>query len=766
MAAGSKGRDAAGNTLTTTNLSVSLVQRVAQGVKFMVTGARPDSWFGPMQPLQPVAQEQAEGRVLDYPNGYNQRTTPRDGEGIGFLQLRNLADACEMVRLAIETRKDQVAKLNWNVKPRDTEKEPVHDAAEDPRIAPIKAFLRFPDREHDWPTWLRMVVEDLLVTDAPAIYRRKDQGGRPYAFNVIDGTLIKRVIDDTGLTPAPPDPAYQQILHGLPAVDYTTAQLLYLPRNPRSHRLYGFSPVEQIVLTVNIALRRSASQLSWYTEGNIPEALVSCPPDWRPAQIKEMQEIFDDMLSGNVAARSGAKFIPGGLNVQFTKDALLKDDFDEWLARIVCFAFSLPPTAFVKQMNRATAESEKDRAEQEGLAPLQMWVKNLLDRIIAEDFGAPDLEFTWFDDASTDPLQLAQVNDIYVTAGIKTRNEVRSELGLNPIPEGDEITVTAGNTVTRLSDALNPVQPDAPTTAEPEGPLPAHDRVAANDKAARDEPELIKNDEPPEDPAAHDADDDHASEHAAELTAIFWNFFRRQRDAIAAKIEGTEHTAETAAETLAQAESDGALNADAVIEPVRQVLAEQAERAALFELKNVRTVAGEAAQDTTAEQAATKLVNQEAVDYAHGRSAELVGRKLVDGKLVDNPNARWTITDTTRDGLQKLIKDAEIEGRSVMQLANEIRQSALFSKSRARMIAKTELSFADNNGNLIAWKASGVVSGKKWLLGNEHMLCDQCDTNTKAGVIALDAKFPSGLSCPPGHPNCSCGMAPVIASAR
>jgi len=24
----------------------------------------------------------------------------------------------------------------------------------------------------------------------------------------------------------------------------------------------------------------------------------------------------------------------------------LKDDFDEWLARVVCFAFSVPPTAF------------------------------------------------------------------------------------------------------------------------------------------------------------------------------------------------------------------------------------------------------------------------------------------------------------------------------------------------------------------------------------------------------------------------------------
>jgi len=35
-----------------------------------------------------------------------------------------------------------------------------------------------------------------------------------------------------------------------------------LPRNPRPHKAYGFSPVEQIVMTVNIALRRQGMSCS------------------------------------------------------------------------------------------------------------------------------------------------------------------------------------------------------------------------------------------------------------------------------------------------------------------------------------------------------------------------------------------------------------------------------------------------------------------------------------------------------------------------
>ena len=72
----------------------------------------------------------------------------------------------------------------------------------------------------------------------------------------------------------PPATAYQQVLKGMPAVDYTRDELIYLPRNPRTHKIYGYSPVEQIVMTVNIALRRALHQLQFYTEGNIPESLI------------------------------------------------------------------------------------------------------------------------------------------------------------------------------------------------------------------------------------------------------------------------------------------------------------------------------------------------------------------------------------------------------------------------------------------------------------------------------------------------------------
>jgi hypothetical protein len=268
------------------------------------------------------------------------------------------------------------------------------------------------------------------VLDAPTLYLRRTVGGQPYALEVIDGATIKRVLDERGRTPLPPSVAYQQVLKGLPAVDYAADELLYLPRNPRPHKIYGMGPVEQIVMTVNIALRKQVSVLNYYTEGNTPEALIGVPNDWTPDQISQFQAYWDSLLEGNLAARRHTKFVPGDLKYQPLREPVLKDDFDEWLARVVCFAFSLPPTAFVKQTNRATAETQQETATTEGLVPLQRWVKELLDRLLADYFGEPEIEFQWATTPSLDPLVQAQVNQIYLAAGVKSVAEVRDELGL------------------------------------------------------------------------------------------------------------------------------------------------------------------------------------------------------------------------------------------------------------------------------------------------------------------------------------------------
>ena len=270
-------------------------------------------WFGPLEPVAPSAPPAVAGRQWDYPPGANLSLQPRPGEPVSFGTLRRLADDYDLLRLVIETRKDQVSRMGWSIKPRSGV------ASSDARLASLIAFFSRPDRLHTWADWLRLLLEELFVIDAPALYCRRDRGGRLQALMPLDGATIKPVIDAWGRTPQPYQDvtrtiwptAYQQVLHGFPAVNYSTRDLIYRPRNLRVNRAYGFSPVEQIVTTTNIALRRQLFLLEYFTEGNIPDSLIGVPDGWTPDQIATYQKYWDAYFSGEAGRRRRAKFVPG-----------------------------------------------------------------------------------------------------------------------------------------------------------------------------------------------------------------------------------------------------------------------------------------------------------------------------------------------------------------------------------------------------------------------------------------------------------------------
>jgi hypothetical protein len=217
-----------------------LFARLAQATRYAITGVSPDTWFGPLEPLAPMAPPDVKGRQFDYPFGANLNYVPRAEDCVSFGELRALADALPLLRAVIETRKDQIAAQTYAVRTRARGDEPAASS----RIAAVERFLARPDRRHSFADWLRMLLEDLLVIDAATIYPRFNRGGALYSLDIIDGATIKPLIGEDGRSPEPPDPAYQQVLKGVPAADFSTDELLYLPRNLRAHRLYGMSPVE------------------------------------------------------------------------------------------------------------------------------------------------------------------------------------------------------------------------------------------------------------------------------------------------------------------------------------------------------------------------------------------------------------------------------------------------------------------------------------------------------------------------------------------
>lgn len=719
-----------------------LIQRAKDMYTLVRTGKVPE-WFGPGKPLTPVAPPELQGRQFDFQTTTNTVAQPKTTEGATYGLLQTLADHYDLLRLVIETRKDQLCKLEWNIGPREGKKV-------DQRCKDITAFFQSPDKEHTWATWLRMILEDLLVYDAPCIFPRLARDGSLYALEPVSGPTIKRLIDEYGRTPVPPLPAYQQFLKGLPALDYTREQLIFAPRNPRNNKLYGFSPVEQIVVTVNIALRRQAHQLQYYTDGSTPDLILAVPADWSPSQVAEFEKYWNSTLEGNTAARRKTKFVYNGMDAINTKEAALMDKYDEWLARIVCFCFGISSQPFVAQVNRATAETAANQEKEDGIGPYMDWIRTLVDMILARFFGAPDLCFNWKEEDETSQETKVKILDMQLRAGVINRDEYREALGRDPVEDGDVYMIYTGTGATPIERVLEPPPPPPALV----GSVPGEQEGGGSpigEPGSEDEAPKPGQPKPKEKAKAEEVEklakgDAFKARLRTELTTALSSLPRVIAEQVGAmgvleKAKGSKAKANSIVNDL-----DLSVLAE-VIQGIQSILAEQATVAALKALLEV---------GIQPDDGVFGMVPTIAEKFAKARAAMLIG-KGGDGGILG---------DSTRLLIRSTIAEALENGWSVPELSDVLQSNYAFSPDRADTIADTELRTAINQGELRSWKASGVVIGKEWLLSNDEGVCDICEGNAAQGTIPLDDDFESGEDAPPGHPNCRCSMAPVTSQSE
>jgi len=712
-------RDRADKARSMVELKPSFIYRVAAAYQ-MIRGGRMPDWFGPGAPLPEQAPESVKGRQFDYPVNFNADTVqPKTFEGVDYATLRNLADNLDILRIVIESIKEQIVKLEWQIVKRgdDNKKGAVEGA--DPTAEQLTNFFRYPDSDaHDWATWLRMWLEDVLVIDTYCLWPLMD-GKSLINLDSIDPATIKRIIDDSGRTPVAPTPAYQQILHGIPANAYTRDELIYKIRNPRTWKAYGYSPVEQIMVTINIALRRQISQLQYYTDGSVPDTILSVPEGWTPDQIAQFKTWWDSILRGNTAERRGTMFVFNGTKPYATKDKVLTDKMEDWLARVVCFAFRVSPQPFVSAFNRATAEASKEQAKEDGIGALMTWLKLQFDSMIAKQCGQPNYEFRWKEEDETDPLTKAKINDLKIKNGTKRINEARAEDGQDPVQGGDTLLLFTPGGVVRLSDVVNA---PAEVLATPQQNTAQGDIFAqqGGKPAGKPTPKA------PQNTASKLAKVAPSGVSMVRLTALARSVLAKLRHSVLKQVLTLLGKVNEGDIVDRLDLSDFSEMTEELVDELMKALAEGWQAGMLEQNANVT------------------FDNQVAADWASQHAADLLGNGGV-------------LADSTRVFIRELVAKAIREQWTPEVLADQLQNAYAFSDTRARTIADTELSTAMIKGNLDAWKALGV-EGKSWLTAADETVCQVCVDNQGDGVIPLDQPFSSGDQGPPAHPNCHCDV--------
>ena len=502
--------------------------------------------FGPALPVSPASINPLRDDGRADPRRYEYQVAQNINFGtqqklVQFETLRGAAEQIDIVRRCIEVLKAKISSLDWDITLGDDASEKIiaesggdHVRAMSiarqkfsDEIYRLRTFWENPDRSNGMTfiDWINMSLEDILVLDAWAIWPQKTVGGDLYGLQILDGSTIKPLLDDRGMRPMAPQPAFQQILYGFPRTEfqannedatadgeYTADDLSYLVRNRRSNSVYGLSPVERCLPLADLYLRRQQWLRAEYTDGVTPEMMLTSDADFGndPLVMKQYENIINDNLAGQTEQRKRALILPAGLKPQMYEGygEKFKDTLDHYLLESITGHFGVLPTEIGFSSKGGLGASghqqgEAEAAQNIGVAPLSQWLSKMITNISYTYLGMPrELEFKFMVSEIRDNEDAAKKADLELRGGTKTINERRSELGLPLLdtPAADQPMLVAGNSVFFISpegiinattpptgeldidDAENPIAPVKPEP-KPEVTAPNPDGVVPEENA-------------------------------------------------------------------------------------------------------------------------------------------------------------------------------------------------------------------------------------------------------------------------------------------
>ena len=165
------------------------------------------------------------------------------------------------------------------------------------------------------------------------------------------------------------------------------------------------------------------------------------------------------------------------------------------------------------------------------------------------------------------------------------------------------------------------------------------------------------------------------------------------------------------------------------------------------------------------------LINDAALTGAGNAMTDLVNEIGVglDWALINVAAREWAerytfelvrgITDTSQRLLSEALPNFIESGEPLDALIDILEPS--FGKTRAEMIAVTEVTRSFAQGNLTAWQASEVVDGKRWMTVEDERVCPICEPLDNQ-VVPLIELFDSQFDTPPAHVRCRCWIQPVV----
>jgi len=598
--------------------------------------------------------------------------------------------------------------------------------------SPLVEFLARPSRLMTGDMfWLSHMTEFALMGNAPWIKIRNGS-------NMIEASLLRadefRVIptsDELGIA------RYERLVNGawLPV---EVEDILHFrganPLDTKQAKWLGMSITEKLVNPILTTYYVQEWNRLFFKQGAIPPAILTAEGIVDEETARMYQERWNKGGEG-LNKWHKIRVIGSGLKLQKVGsdhkemgfEQLFRFDREEIMA--VC---GTPPAVagVMEYANYANADAQFRLFYELTILPYLHYNESVINEMLIPAEFPDEGIYVEYDTSGVrylqeDALQRAQRDQIYINTGIKTVNEIRAEINLEPVEWGDEPPSSPpalGGSLALSSPMFPSLRKDGPT-AERLAELEIWHKF--NEKLTLRESIFQK---------------------------LAREFFLKQGEGIRRFIE------EEYGKSLKQ------LPTPVDIEKVLEVLLTLMQQLKLRELT-------EATIEKILAQAGGEALKQVGIiDMSFSVSSELV-QKWIEQNALDLVT---TVHQTSKGKLRQMFIDTHESGATIQEISKQIDKlfgdKGGFADYRAKRIARTETIKAHNKGAVEGYRQSDVVEGKRWLTApgaenprHELLVVDPVALDAPFNIEGYLMDFPGDPNGPAEHViNCRCTVVPIL----
>lgn len=326
-----------------------------------------------------------------------------------------------------------------------------------PQIEAVKEWLRYPNKNNEsFTSIIRALIKDILELDAGVLVKVFDLGS--YNFDELepksgaptlkpmgerhmlelyarDGASFLKETDKFGFILG-----YWQYSYQIPAhpMWFNRDEICYVSRNVRSMSTYGYAPTQSIMDIVKSLHYSTLYNKKFFENNSMPDGVLSML-DINPTDMKN----FVDNWTREFQAQPH-KFAVVNKDIKWQPFTISQRELEfldtqKWYYRMVISAFGLTPAelGLTEELNRATSATQAELSRKKGIRPMLTILEYFINKEIIEEFGIEGIQFQFkYDDPSEKAQRLSNWK-VEVDMGLKTINEIRQEMGLNPVDWGD-----------------------------------------------------------------------------------------------------------------------------------------------------------------------------------------------------------------------------------------------------------------------------------------------------------------------------------------